>query len=281
MENLDQIFNPESNSFWNLLLAVGIIIAAIIGARYVRRATRRHLRKYEGLEDYAGAILGRLVGWAVVLLGVVLALSVMGVDMVPVVLIIVLVVAFLVLSGQSLMQNWAAGLLLQARSPYRPGDRIESMDYIGYVEETNVRSVVVRTGDGQIVHIPNVDVLKNPLVNRTGHDGRRRSSISFGVAYGSGLDAAEQLLVDVAASIEDVHAEPSPSAWIASLGDTNVILELRFWHDHSVRHQVRSDVAHEALARLEAAGVSMPFPTQELMIRGSLDSPASEVPTDS
>ena len=285
MDNVSELFDPSSNSFWNLLLAVGVIIVSIIVARYVRRATRRYLRKYEGLEDYAGAILGRLVGWGVVFLGVILALSVMGVDMVPVVLIIVLVVAFLVLSGQSLMQNWAAGLLLQARAPYRPGDRIESMDYIGYVEETNVRSVVVRTGDGQIVHIPNVDVLKNPLVNRTGHEGRRRSSINFGVAYGTDLDATGQLLVEVAKSVEDVHSEPAPSAWVASLDDTNVVLELRFWHDHSVRHQVRSDVAHEALAGLEAAKVSMPFPTQELLIRGSLDSSSSAgqpaEPTDS
>lgn len=40
--------------------------------------------------------------------------------MVPVVLVIVLLLAFLVLSGQSLMQNLAAGLLLQARAPIGP-----------------------------------------------------------------------------------------------------------------------------------------------------------------
>jgi hypothetical protein len=34
---------------------------------------------------------------------------------------------------------------------------------VGNVEETNVHSVVVRMGDGQIVHIPNIDVLKNPF----------------------------------------------------------------------------------------------------------------------
>ncbi|MCZ6505045.1 MAG: mechanosensitive ion channel family protein [Actinobacteria bacterium] len=272
MENLTEVFDPASNSFWNLLLAVGVVIVSIVVARYVRRATRRHLGRYEGLDDYAGAVLGRLVGWGVVFLGVILALSVMGVDMVPVVLVIVLLLAFLVLSGQSLMQNWAAGLLLQARAPYRPGDRIESLGYVGEVETTNVRSVVLRTGDGQIVHIPNADVLKNPLVNRTGHDGRRRSSLNFGVAYGTDLDVAERLLVDAAASVEDVHSEPAPSAWVASLGESTVVLELRFWHDHPIRHQVRSDVAHEALARLDAAEVSMPFPTQELMVTGNLGS---------
>jgi small-conductance mechanosensitive channel len=87
-----------------------------------------------------------------------------------------------------------------------------------------------------------------------------------------------------AASVENVRSEPVPTAWVASLGDTTVVLELRFWHDHSVRHHVRSDVAHEAMARLDAAGISMPFPTQELKITGSLDSSSSahsvEEPTD-
>ena len=62
MENLTEVFDPASNSFWNLLLAVGVVIVSIVVARYVRRATRRHLGRYEGLDDYAGAVLGRLVG---------------------------------------------------------------------------------------------------------------------------------------------------------------------------------------------------------------------------
>lgn len=271
MDNLDQIFNPESNSFWNLLLAVGVVIASFFVARIVRRRLRAHLNGYD-LEQYPVAMLARVAGWSVVLLGVILALSIMGVDMVPVAVLIVIVVALIVLSGKTLIENWAAGLMLQARGPYRPGDRIETQGYVGFVETTNVRSVVLRTGDGQIVHVPNIDVLSNPLVNRTGEEGQRRSSITFGVAYGADLDAAEQLLVEAASVVEGVHTDPKPpTAWIGSLGDTNVNLELRFWHDHATRHVVRSDVAHEALARLNAAGVSMPFPTQELIVSGSLE----------
>ena len=273
MIDVNEIFDAGSNSFWNLLLATGLVVASIFLARFARRAMRRYLRRYEGLEDYAGAVLGRVSGWVVVLLGFVLALTVLGVDMVAWVLILILIAVFLVLSAQSLIENWAAGLLLQVRHPFRPGDRIETVGYVGYVETTNVRSVVIRTGDGQIIHIPNVDVLKNPIVNRMGHEGRRRSSIEFGVAYGTDLDAAERLLVEAASSVSGVHSEPTPSAWVASLSDSTVVLELRFWHDHSARHGVRSAVAHQGLARLDAARVSMPFPTQELIVTGSSRQP--------
>ena len=274
MDNLDQVFDPNSASFWNLLLAVVVIGVSIIVARYARRAIRRKFADFEDVDQYAGAMIGRVAGWSIVLLGVILALSIMGVDMVPVALILVIGLAFLVLSGKSLFENWAAGLVLQARSPYRPGDRIETGDFVGDVELTNVRSVVLRQGDGQIVHVPNIDVLRNPLVNRTGDEAGRRASLNFGVAYGTKIDEVERILTEAATSDEGVRENPAPSAWISFLGETTIVVELRFWTDFPTRHTVPSTVAEEALSRLDASGVSMPFPTQQLMISGDINPPS-------
>jgi small-conductance mechanosensitive channel len=274
MENLDQVLDAGSNSFWNLLLAAAAIGGSVLAARYARRALRRKLRQYEGLDNYAGALIGRMAGWAIVFLGVVLALAILGVDMAGFMLALVLVAAFLLLSGKSFVENWAAGILLQARAPYRPGDRIETEDYVGTVEMTNSRSVVLRKPDGQIIHVPNTDVLNNPLTNQTGDEGGRRCSLEFGVAGGTDLDTAERILVESAVSVAGVRSEPVPTAWVSSLGDTTINLELRFWTDFKDRHVVRSAVAHEALARLAAAEVSMPFPTQELIITGEINESA-------
>jgi small conductance mechanosensitive channel len=252
-------------------LAAVVLITSIFVARYVRRRLRRQLTAYDGVDKNAGSMVSRLAGWAVVLVGLILGLSILGVDMVPVTIILILIAAFLFLSARSLIENWGAGLILQARGPYRIGDRIESNGYVGYVEQTNLRSVIIREGDGRIVHIPNADVLKNPLVNRTGHEGRRRSAIEFKVAYDTDLPSSMQLLTQAASTVDGVQAEPTPTAWIISLDDSAVVLELRFWHDHADRHRVRSDVAEESLKRLTGAGVSMPFPTQEVLLSGSLD----------
>jgi small conductance mechanosensitive channel len=249
----------------------------------MRRWLRKQLTAYDGVDKSAGSIVSRLAGWTVVLVGGVLALSILGVDMVPVTVILLLVAGFLFLSARSLIENWGAGLILQARGPYRIGDRIESNGYVGWVEQTNLRSVIIREGNGSIVHIPNADVLKNPLVNRTGHEGRRRSAIEFSVAYDTDLSFCMQTLTQAASSVDGVQAEPAPTAWITSLDGSAVVLELRFWHDHAERHRVRSDVAEEGLKRLRSAGVAMPFPTQEILLSGSLDlpeHPENKKPTD-
>jgi small conductance mechanosensitive channel len=271
VSDLDEMLEPGSTSFWQLLIAVSVIVASIFIARYVRRRIRRHLAALDGLDEGTGSIIGRLVGWVVVLVGLILALSILGVDMVPIALVLLLIGGFLLLSARTLIENWGAGLVLQARSPYRVGDRIETHGYVGYVEETNLRSVVIRQGDGRIVHIPNADVLKDPLVNRTGHEGRRRSIVKFNVAYDTSFPPTMALLKTAAASVDGVFAEPAPQAWIRSLDASSVMIELRFWHDHSERHRVRTDVANEALKQLTSAGVAMPFPTQEVLLSGSLD----------
>lgn len=272
MENLDQIFNPESSSFWNLLLAVVVIAVSFFVARVVRRKLRA-LLDANNFDPSAADLIGRVAGWSVVLVGGVLALSIMGVDMVPVALIIVVIVVLLALSGKSLFENWAAGLLLQARSPYELGDRVDTNGYSGFVEVTNLRTVVLRTGDGQIVHVPNVDVLTNPIVNRTGEEGVRRSSLTFGIAYSSDRDAVQKKLVEVVSLVGGVIVDPKPpTAWIGELGDTTVNIEVRFWHPYVTRHQVRSDVAEACLDALDNADVSMPFPTSEVVISGRLDS---------
>jgi small conductance mechanosensitive channel len=265
------------------LLAAVAVVASIFVARYLRRWLRERLTSYDGVDKNAGSNVSRLAGWAVVLVGVVLALSILGVDMVPVTVLLLLIAGFLFLSARSLIENWGAGLILQGRAPYRVGDRIESNGYVGWVEETNARSVVLREGNGRIVHIPNADVLKNPLINRTGHEGRRRSAIEFSVAYDTDLSSCMQMLTQAASSIDGVQAEPAPAAWITSLDDSAVELELRFWHDHAERHRVRSDVAEEALKRLREGGVNMPFPTQEVLLSGTLDlpeHPENKKPTD-
>jgi small conductance mechanosensitive channel len=274
VDSLDQVFDPSSASFWNLLLAIVAIGMSIIVARYARRSIRRKFADFEDVDQYAGAMIGRVTGWSIVFLGVIFALSIMGVDMVPVALILVIGLAFLLLSGKSLIENWAAGLVLQARSPYRPGDRIETGEFAGDVELTNIRSVVLRQGDGQIVHVPNIDVLRNPLVNRTGDQAGRRSALNFGVAYGTKVDEVERILTEAATSVDGVRENPAPSAWISSLGDTTIVVELRFWTDFQDRRTIPSAVAEKALSRLNDSGVSMPFPTQQLMLSGDINRPS-------
>jgi small-conductance mechanosensitive channel len=64
-----------------------------------------------------------------------------------------------------------------------------------------------------------------------------------------------------------VSVDPTPpTAWIASVGETAVSVELRFWHSYADRHVVRSAVTNRALAALAEAGIVMPYPTRQVIV---------------
>ena len=105
MPDLQGMIDTGSNSFWSLLLAIAVVGISLFVGRWVRRKVRRVLKEIEGLDEYAGATLGRFAGWAVVLLGIVLALTVLGVDMVAISLLFVIILALVVLMGRPLIQS--------------------------------------------------------------------------------------------------------------------------------------------------------------------------------
>src|SRR5207249_11269776 len=64
---------------------------------------------------------------------------------------------------QDILENFIAGLIIQARRPFRRGDEINTHDYVGRVEDVNLRNVIIRTFDGERVLLPNAMVLKAPV----------------------------------------------------------------------------------------------------------------------
>jgi small-conductance mechanosensitive channel len=59
---------------------------------------------------------------------------------------------------------------------------IETNDYTGEVIEINARSTVIKTTDWTRIHIPNTDVLHNPITVFTAFE-RRRSAIELEIEY--------------------------------------------------------------------------------------------------
>lgn len=261
MPNLDleQTLETTSLTWFEVVLAVVVIVVAVLAARFVRRRLRSYLQSQEGLQDYLPNLLARFAGWAVILIGVLVALSVLGVDMAPVVLLLVLVGGVLVFSGKGLLENFAAGLLLQIRGPFRVGDRVELEGFTGTVREINARAVVIVTEDSRYVHVPNSDVIDNPIANFTSVP-ERRSEVAVGIAYEADVARAKQLIVEAATGVEGVYPDPGPMAYIDEFGDSSVDLVVRFWHDDGDRIMARDGVADAVKKALDGSGIEIPFP---------------------
>jgi small-conductance mechanosensitive channel len=117
-----------------------------------------------------------------------LSLNLLGVDIGWFTVTIGLVAVVFVLMIRPLIENLAAGLLLETRPSFSLGDEIETSGFTGEVVEISARSTAVKTRDHRRVHIPNTDVLDNTIVVYTALD-RRRSHIELQIEYAADIGA--------------------------------------------------------------------------------------------
>lgn len=242
-----------------VVFAVVALVGAWVLARFARKRLRTYLDSQDGLEKSLPEPISRAASWAIKLVGVLIALTILGFDSTPIILVILFAAAVLVVSGKGIMENFGAGVLLQIRGPFRVGDRIMAKDFTGTVIAINSRAVVLKTGDRRTVHVPNKEFLEDPIVNYS-TQAARRSGVRVGVAYDTDLRSAKTLLVDTAAGVDGVHSDPSPRAFIDEFDDSWVTLEVQFWHADGQRVETRDSVAQAVKDVLDDAGIDMPFP---------------------
>lgn len=259
-EDLADAFEGEGLMASDWLTAGGVLLGSLLIATILQRLVTRSIRSREGT-PVAARLLGRLLAYAVVAGGLVYSLSVLGVRIGPLLGALGIIGIALAFALQDIIENFVAGLMLQVRRPFLPGEQVTTGDYEGRVVDVNARSVVLSTPDGERVVVPAGDVLANPIVNLT-REGVRRTTLEIGVDYDTDLERAREVLLEAAASTGEVRADPPPLAQVVSFGDSTIVLALRFWHEPTIAAMwaARDRMAVAAKAALDEAGISIAFP---------------------
>jgi len=131
--NLDIIIDdwqPDQVTGRDLLISLIAVVVAIVLAILIGRVVSFVLGRWSAIPPFGAALAGRLTTYFIILIGVVVALEGIGLTLGPLVIIVAAVV-MAVWAMKPLLQNMSAGLLLQARGPFQPGEEIRSADFEG------------------------------------------------------------------------------------------------------------------------------------------------------
>lgn len=248
-----------------------ILVTAIVLGQAAKRLLRRGIRRGGG-EVGAAHLLGRLLEYALVVAGFVYALSALDVRIGPLLGALGIGGIALAFALKDILENLLAGILLQARRPFRRGDQVGTHEYEGTVEDVNLRVVILRTFDGDTVYVPNASVLKEPIVNHT-RLGGRRTTLCVGISFGADVVRAKKVILAAFDGVEGVRAQPPPEAYVEAFADSAVTVAVRFWHDADIATlwRVRDAVAVAVKSALDESGIEIPFPQRTLWF-GSADS---------
>jgi MscS family membrane protein len=193
--------------------------------------------------------------------GLLIALRELGIQVTAFLASLGIVGLAVALAAKTILSNVLTGVTLTADRNFRVGDRIEVRDYLGDVLEINLHKTVIRTRDNEIVMIPNDVLGREIIINHMLPEQRTRIEMEVGVAYGSDLAQATEILQAIAREQPRILPEPAPEVNVRSLGDNAVVLQVLVWIDvPRGKRSVRDQVYREALRRFEAAGIDIPFP---------------------
>jgi small-conductance mechanosensitive channel len=191
-----------------------------------------------------GVVFARLISAATILLGFLVAFSVVAPsfqagDLIKILGISGVAIGF---AFQNILQNFLAGLLLLWAEPFRIGDEIKLDPYEGTVEEIQTRATIIKTYDGRRVVIPNADLFTHSVTVNTALD-IRRWEYDLTVHGIRELAELKSLVVNAVSKVQGVLADPRPEVLVMDLGDpgTDVVKVRVLWWTRAPRQ-------HEMLA---------------------------------
>jgi small-conductance mechanosensitive channel len=258
-----------------LALALAVLAGFYVLARVLRRAARR-LSMHRGRHSAVGLVLGRLAQFAIVVLGVLVAATIvfpsfrMG-DMVEVLGLTSVALGF---AFRDILQNFLACILILWTRPFVIDDQIVYKEFEGTVTDIQTRATFIETYDGRRIVIPNAELFTNAVTVNTAN-ARRRMEHDIGIGVGDDIERARAIVLAALRRIDGVEASPAPDVCVVDLADSSVKLRVRWWIEPPRRADVvaaRDRVLTHLKARLLEEGIDLPFPTTQVLFHDQTES---------
>jgi small conductance mechanosensitive channel len=228
-----------------------------------------------GFDETFASILHIALSYGVIIIGVIIVLDAFGVNTASLIALLGAAGVAIGLALKDTLSNIASGIILLLLRSYRKGDYIEFASCSGTVKEMDLFATILETPDGIYISAPNSSIWGVPLKNYT-RNGKRRMDLSVSIAYSDSIDAAFKVMQDVIASETRFMRDPAPQVMVQSLGDSGVTIMLRAWAHTSVYWTIYWEQMRNIKEKIEAAGLTIPFPQRDLhLIREEKPSPAA------
>lgn len=227
------------------------------------------IQKSEELTPSLRVLIGKLLKISLIVLGVAIALSGLGIDL----------TAFTIFSGavgvgigfglQKVVSNFISGIIILLDRSIKPGDTISLGETFGWIRELRARFVSVITRDGREYLIPNEDFITREVINWSFSNELVRLDVEFGVSYNSDPHQVSKLAIEAAKGVTRVEPSKDPVCWMTGFGDSSLDFILRFWirDPQNGLTNIRGKVLLALWDSFKENGVAIPYPHREVIMK--------------
>ena len=249
----------------NIILFVVTIVVFMILSAILGKATQRAVAKIKGASALLKDFLVNVVRKAIFLVGLVVALSMLEVNIGPFLAAIGAAGFIIGFALQGTLSNFAAGIMILLYRPYDIGNFVDVAGVSGTVSAMTLVSTTLTLPDNQTVVIPNNSIWGGIITNVTGSETRRVDMV-FGIGYDDDIAKAQSILERIVKDHPLVLGSPEPVIRVNELADSSVNFVCRPWTKTSDYWAVYWDITRKVKEQFDQNSISIPFPQRDVHI---------------
>ncbi|MEO1987607.1 MAG: mechanosensitive ion channel family protein [Martelella sp.] len=237
-----------------ILLIVGWIVAAI-----AQRSVKTAFMKFDNVDKTLAGFFGAIARYGILTIVIVMVLGQFGVQTASILAALGAAGLAIGLALQGTLQNIAAGIMLLVLRPFKVGEYISTGSIDGTVQEVGLFATELKTFDGLYRLAPN-STLWNVSITNYSRVAQRMHELAIGIGYEDDLRKAIDIMLDLAKNNENVLSDPEPYAFVKELGDSAVVVAMRYWVPGPLWWKTTHVMTRDAKLAFDDAGISIPFP---------------------
>ena len=264
--------------------SIGVLLLYVFAYWLCSLLSRRleHLMvKRFGVDQQLASVTRR---WIMIAVSVVLIVLVLNLARIPLTVFAFMGGALAIGVGfgtQTIIKNVISGIIILFERKIRVGDIIAIGGTTGHVTAVDLRASTVRSFDGVEALVPNSSFLENQVVNWTYSNSQIRRELRIGIAYGSPVHEAAEIIAGCAEDHGHVLKDPPPAVFFEDFGDNALVMALVFWVELNASlpgRRIDSDLRFAIEKRLRTAGIDIPFPQRDIRLKVADALPVQVVP---
>jgi small conductance mechanosensitive channel len=247
-----------------LLAALAIFYVGRIVARMLQSGLRKLLVSQQ-VEKILETFVCNLAYWTIMLFVIIAAINQVGVQTTSLIAVMGAAGLAVGLALQGSLSNFASGVLIVVFRPYRVGDWVEAAGIAGSVEQVQILTTILKTGDNKQIIVPNSQIMGSIITNYSANETRRVDMV-VGVSYSDDLDKVRKTLQEVIAADERVLNDPACTIAVSELADSSVNFVVRPWVNTADYWAAKFDLTEAIKKRFDKEGISIPFPQRDVNV---------------
>ena len=245
-----------------LVTAIVIFYVGRIVVKMITRGMRKVMDARE-VDKTLVSFVSNLVHMILMVIVAIAAIGALGVQTTSFIAILGAAGLAVGLALQGSLSNFASGVLIIIFRPYQVGDWIEGAGIAGAVEDVQILTTILKTGDNKQIIVPNSQIMGDIITNYSANDTRRVDMV-VGVSYEDDLDKVRKTLDELIAADERILDDPAPTVAVSELADSSVNFVVRPWVRTPDYWGVMFDLTEAIKKRFDQDGISFPFPQQDV-----------------